>query len=305
MPVPPDSQLEAQERLNLMKLMDNGKYKIPKREVDENILIATWNIRQFSEKKSWRSLKYISDIVERFDIVAIQEIKSDLRGVSKLQEILPGRYRILVSDVTGNTERFAFLYDERTVESTGLVAEIGLDIDTVTHEGFQLHRMPYCASFRAGRFDFTIVSVHIFESNTDFRQREIDVLAEKIKRLSERQRSKVVDRDFFVVGDFNIKKEGDRFFDALVSHGFQMPERLNTLTTNFKRTGTYDKIAWVNRPDFKFNGNCNVVPFYKSLYHDRDPGGGEKEISDHLPLWAEFRINELTQQLEQVINLPD
>lgn len=169
MPVPSDTQLEAQERLNLMKLMDNGKYKIPKREVDENILIATWNIRQFSEKKSWRSLKYISDIVERFDIVAIQEIKSDLRGVSKLQEILPGRYRILVSDVTGNTERFAFLYDERTVESTGLVAEIGLDIDTITHEGFQLHRMPYCASFRAGRFDFTIVSVHIFESNTDFR----------------------------------------------------------------------------------------------------------------------------------------
>lgn len=131
------------------------------------------------------------------------------------------------------------------------------------------------------------------------------MLAEKIKKLSERERSKVVDRDFFVVGDFNIKKEGDRFFDALAFHGFQMPERLNTLTTNFKRTGTYDKIAWVNRPDFKFKGNCNIVPFYKSLYQDRDPGGGEKEISDHLPLWAEFRINELTQQLEQVINPPD
>jgi endonuclease/exonuclease/phosphatase family metal-dependent hydrolase len=302
MPVPTDTQLEAQERLDLMKVMDVGDYKIPKREVDENVVIATWNIQQFSEKKSWRSLKYIADIIERFDIVAIQEIKSDLRGLGKLQEILPGKYRILVSDVTGNTERFAFIYDQRTVESTGLVAEIGLDIDTVTHEGFQLHRMPYCASFRAGRFDFTIVSVHIFESNTAFRKREIDVLAEKIKKLSETEHSKVVDRDFFVVGDFNIKKEGDSFFNALVSHGFQMPETLNKLTTNFNRTGTFDKIAWVNRPDFKFNGNCNVVPFYKAVYQDKNPGGGKKEISDHLPLWAEFRINELTQQLEQILN---
>ena len=302
MPIPIDSPLEAQERLDLMKLMDDSEYKVPKREIDENIIIATWNIQQFSEKKSWRSLKYISDIIERFDVIAIQEIKSDIRGISKLQELLPGKYRILISDVTGNTERFAFIYDERTVTSTGLVAEIALDIDTVTHEGFQLHRMPYCASFRAGRFDFTIVSVHIFESNTTFREREIDLLAEKIQKLSKREHSKVVDRDFFVVGDFNIEKEGDRFFNALIKHGFIMPEKLNTLTTNFNRTGTYDKIAWVDRPDFYFNQKCNVIPFYRVLYQDRKPTGGKKEISDHLPLWAEFRINELTQHLEQIIN---
>jgi endonuclease/exonuclease/phosphatase family metal-dependent hydrolase len=209
MPVPSDTQTEAQERLDLMRLMDEEEYRIPRREIDENIILATWNIRHFSEKKSWRSLKYIADIVERFDIVALQEIKSDLRGLAKLQQILPGRYRVLVSDVTGNTERFAFLYDERTVESTGLVAEIGFDLDTGTHEGFQLHRMPYCASFKAGRFDFTMVTVHIFESDTNFREQEIDLLAEKIQSLSEKQHSKVVDRDFFVVGDFSIQQEED------------------------------------------------------------------------------------------------
>ena len=302
MAVPTDTRQEAEERRNLMRLMDQGGYKIPARQVDENLILATWNIQQFSEKKTWRALKYIADIIERFDIVAIQEIKSNLHGLSRLQAILPGRYRVLVSDVTGNTERFAFIFDERTVESTGLVAEIGLDLRTVTHEGFQLHRMPYCASFKAGRFDFTVVSVHIFESNTDFREREIDLLARKLKSLSEKERSKVFDRDFFVVGDFNIREEGDRFFAALVDQGFQMPTELGSLTTNFKRTGTYDKIAWVNRPDFSFSGKCNVVPFYKAVYQDKNPPGGYKEVSDHLPLWAEFHVNELTQQLEQVIN---
>ena len=302
MPAPPDTQREAQERLALMDLMSSGDHKIPSRQVDENLLIATWNIQQFSEKKTWRALKYMADIVERFDIVAIQEIKSNLTGLGKLQSLLPGRYRVLVSDVTGNTERFAFIFDERTVEASGLVAEIGLDLDPETHAGFQIHRMPYCASFRAGRFDFTLVSVHIFESDTDFREQEIDVLATQVAKMSRREQAKVFDRDFFVLGDFNIKRQGDRFFQALVNQGFQMPPQLESLTTNFLRTGTYDKIAWVDRPAFQFSGKCDVVPFYKAVYQEKNPKGGKKELSDHLPVWAEFRINELTQQLEQVIN---
>jgi len=302
MPIPNDTQTEAQERLDLMKLMDEGEFRIPRREVDENLLIATWNIQQFSEKKSWRALKYIADIIERFDIVAIQEIKSDLRGLSKLQEILPGKYRTLVSDVTGNTERFAFIYDERTVEATGLVAEIVLDIETSTHAGFQIHRIPYCASFRAGRFDFTIVTVHIFESSTKFRLKEIELLSEEIYTLSNREKTKVFDRDFFVVGDFNIQKEGDKFFNALKAKGFKVPDVLDTLNTNFLRTGTYDKIAWVPRESFHFNNKCNIVPFYDAVYQEKNPPGGKSEISDHLPLWAEFRINVLTQQLDQIIN---
>lgn len=299
---PSDTLVEAQDRRALMRLMDHGRYRVPSRRIDENVLIATWNVRHFSEKKSWRALKYMADIIERFDIIAIQEIKSDLRGISKLQQLLPGKYRMLVSDVTGNTERFAFLYDERTVESTGLVAEIGLDLDTETHEGFQIHRVPYCVSFRAGRFDFTVVSVHIFQSDLDFREREIDVLARLLTKLSNKQRSKVVDRDFFVVGDFNIEKDGDRFFAALESNGFMMPEGMDSLTTNFNRSGTYDKIAWVDRPGFEFSGRMNVVPYYKAVYQDRNPPGGRSEISDHLPLWAEFNINKLTQHLEQIIN---
>ena len=303
MPVPADTNLEARERLALMKLMDEGEYAIPLRQVDENLLIATWNIQQFTGKKTWRALKYMADIIERFDIVAIQELKSDLRGIAKLQEILPGRYRLLVSDVTGNTERFGFLYDARTVEPTGLVAELGFGLDTMTHLGFQLHRMPYMASFRAGRFDFTIVSVHIFDSSSKFKEREIRTLADAIHKLSKRQSYKVVDRDLFVVGDFNIKKDGDKFFQALESHNFIMPPNMDKLRTNFLRTGTYDKIAWVERrKDFLFKGRCNVVPFGQAVFQDTDPKGGKKQISDHLPLWAEFKINELTQHLDQIIN---
>ena len=43
----PEHVTIAKERKALMKLMDQGDFKIPKREVDENIIIATWNIQHF------------------------------------------------------------------------------------------------------------------------------------------------------------------------------------------------------------------------------------------------------------------
>ena len=92
--MPASSVTIAKERKALMELMDTGDYKVPNRRIDENILIASWNIQNFSNKKTIRALQYIADICERFDIVALQEVKTDLRGLSKLQERLPGNYKI-------------------------------------------------------------------------------------------------------------------------------------------------------------------------------------------------------------------
>jgi len=303
-----DSVQIAKERQELMQLMDEGKYKVPNRRIDENLLIATWNIQQFGNQKSPRALQYIADICERFDIIALQEIKPDLRGLSRLQKLLPGNYKILVTDPTGNNERFAFLFDKRTVVSTGLICEIGFTVSGKTHTGYQLHRMPYCASFRAGRFDFVIVNVHIYfgsdKGGEAQRQKEINELVDYVDKQSKANKNKRFDRDFFVVGDFNINQKGDQFFEALTHKGFKMPDNLATLCTNFLRSKTFDKIAWVEKNSCSFTDNCNVVPFYKVLFQDVEPKGGKAEISDHLPLWAEFKINSLTNQLEQIINPP-
>jgi exonuclease III len=299
-------KLVAEERKALMKLMDTEPYKVPSRKINENLVIATWNVQQFSNRHTDRALQYVADICERFDIVALQEVKTDLRGLQRLQAKLPGNYRILVSDPTGNSERFAFLYDKRSVYPTGLASDIGFDVPAATHQGYQLHRMPYCASFRAGRFDFVIATAHIYFGKSakerDQRREEIAALVDFIDRCARTEKGKVYDRDFFVVGDLNIEKEGDPFFDALVAKGFAMPKGMNALKTNFARSQTFDKIAWVNRKDFRPTGAFNVVPFYRAVFQDKKPKGGKKEISDHLPLWAEFEINSLTQQLDQILN---
>lgn len=308
--MPTEQQIIAGERRALMTLLTNN---VPLRSVDENVLIASWNIAQFSNNKKARALQYIADICERFDIVAIQEVKSNLQGLAKLQALLPGNYRILVSDPTGNNERMVFLYDKRTVISTGLVCEIAFSGTIVHPDVFQFQRSPYCASFRAGRFDFTLVSVHIAEgaghgaAGKNLREQEIQELVRFIKRDAGRAKGSVFDPDFFLMGDFNIQTDADRFFRALTGGDgprFTMPPGMDRLGTNFDQTKTFDKIAWIPSNDFEFTGKFGAIPFGRVLYKEpgQAPDAARKEVSDHLPVWAEFRVTELEHQLDQMIN---
>jgi len=79
---------------------------IPPKTLDRNLLIATWNIRHFggvtekwttdpedSPKRNLRDVLCIAEIVSRFDVVALQEVKRDLRGLRLLMRasVLTGR----------------------------------------------------------------------------------------------------------------------------------------------------------------------------------------------------------------------
>ena len=77
---------------------------------------------------------------------------------------------------------------------------------------------------------------------------------------------------------------------------------MSNLKPSFLCNATYNKIAWSERDAYHFIGNSNVVSFGKVLFQDKIPKGGNKQISDHLPVWAEFQINRLSQELDQDIN---
>src|SRR5213079_3716654 len=80
------------------------------------IRIATWNLRKFSERNG--AGQYPPDLVEiakiiraaKFDLIAIQEVQREGQIVEKLRRQLNEPWRHVVSDRTGNNERYAFLY---------------------------------------------------------------------------------------------------------------------------------------------------------------------------------------------------
>ena len=110
-------------------------------KIPGNLLIATWNIRAFGDlTKKWASTAadsprrdlhaavLIAAILERFDVIAVQEVKSNLRALRYVLKKLGPRYGFLLTDVTrgdpGNDERLAFLYDAQRVKPSGLACEL-------------------------------------------------------------------------------------------------------------------------------------------------------------------------------------
>ena len=113
----------------------------PAKRLDDNLLIATWNIRAFasltrewlagdadSPKRDLRALLAIGEIIRRFDVIAVQEVKGDLRALRDLMKWLGHDWAFLMTDINlgaaGNSERMAFIYDRRRVETSGLACEL-------------------------------------------------------------------------------------------------------------------------------------------------------------------------------------
>lgn len=96
--------------------------------------IATWNLRDFGagkfEGRSYESLHYIAEIMAHFDLVALQEIKSDLREFRILMRILGPEWCYIATDVTdgraGNGERMVFAYNETKVQFRNIAGELSL-----------------------------------------------------------------------------------------------------------------------------------------------------------------------------------
>lgn len=96
--------------------------------------IATWNLREFGKKnyggRSFEELYYIAEIIAQFDLVALQEIRSDLTEFRELKRILGPQWDFIATDVTdgkaGNDERMVFLFDRNKVQFRNIAGELTL-----------------------------------------------------------------------------------------------------------------------------------------------------------------------------------
>lgn len=90
---PPPSAVQA----DIDSLQRHLGEVLPSKRIDENLLIATWNLRAFSSlTRKWTAgdddcpkrdlpwLRAIGEIIRRVDIVALQEVKGDLRALRDL-----------------------------------------------------------------------------------------------------------------------------------------------------------------------------------------------------------------------------
>ena len=185
---------------------------IPPSQLDESITLATWNIREFGKRPRLpASLHYIAEIIGCFDLVSVVELRDNLADLHTVLGFLGPTWKAIFSDFLtdsgGNRERMAFLYDSRAVQFTGLASN-AISTRKKDRAGNYLSpltwwRPPFVASFSAGHFDFVLIAAHIRWGDDEAgRIPELQLLADWVaERRAERFEG---DKDFIVVGDFNI-----------------------------------------------------------------------------------------------------
>ena len=254
----------------IIKLKKQIEKEIPDKDAENNLLLGTWNIRDFGKanrrgfgKRTIDSLYYIAEIISSFDIVAVQEV-NELDEWEKVMKILGPSWDYIATDVTdtrlgGNGERMTFVFDKRKVWFKNIAGEIVLPNNLLISKsemtasgsklvaGKQFRRTPYVVSFQSGWFKFDLCTVHIYygQGSEGLKQR-IEEIATIAKYLSDR-----VDADLknhykatILLGDFNIIRPDHDTMNALTDNGFMIPENIKIRKTNVIETKHYDQIAF-------------------------------------------------------------
>lgn len=290
---------------NLIQLRHQLDRTVPGKDADDNLLLATFNIRDLGKnnRRGWgkrlpESWFYIAEVISRFDFVAVQEV-NELNEWLHVMDILGQDWDYIATDETdrslgGNGERMTFAYDKRKVffqniageivlPSKMLISSTELEVDgKEVVAGSQFKRTPFMASFQSGWLKFDICTVHLYYGSSygeklKHRIEEIETIAEYMSERADRALGE--DRALILLGDFNIVSPEHKTMQALTSNGFEIPKVLKEKPT----TGTekhYDQIAFKTKPtviDYintrsqdPLKQNAGVVPLFKSVFTDNE-----------------------------------
>ena len=302
-----------------------------------NFLLGTWNIREFGGNKyggrTSEALYCIAEVLDKFDLVAIQEVRPDLAALDEILRLLGRDYDRIYTDVSyakgGNQERLCFIWDRRRVRFSGLAGELVLP-ETKSKELSQIARSPFICGFQTGWARFNLCTVHIYYGksapNEPRRVAEIDetakLLAAKAKdyiKLDERYKN-YSPENMVLLGDFNIFKTTDETFKAMSKHGFVLPDELakgKLSGSNVTKDKFYDQIAFYKKVRDIENTAAGIFDFYEHVFREGDEArfraSGQVEegasfkdwrtyqMSDHLVMWTEFKVDKADDYLRQLI----
>jgi endonuclease/exonuclease/phosphatase family metal-dependent hydrolase len=282
--LPTETRKRVLERLLILR--DTLSKEIPERTQRETMLLATWNIRDFDApeygKRMEEAIYYLAEIIDHFDLIAIQEVHKDLSGLNRLMNLLGGHWKYIFTDTTkgkqGNDERTAFLYDSRKVTHGGLAGELVLppikQLDDTWKPVTQIARTPFICGFRSGWTKFMLATVHIIwganQANPPERINEIRQVAQFLyeRTLDESAWA----RNLILLGDFNIFSHDNETFKELIKANFFIPEQIQRLpSTSAAKERRYDQIAFrVRKDSLEMTGKAGVFNFYNYVYRDDD-----------------------------------
>jgi len=257
------------------------------------LLIGTFNIQRFGESKSANAvvMDRLMELTYPFDVLAIQEVVSQREAVvqnfvAKLNEKYNAQFNYVIGPFVGRTtyvERFAYVYDSRRVK---VIEQPYIIADPED----KLHREPLVTRFQvrdelsSNPFSFLLVNLHLDPKEGIA---EMDHVSGLLNQLESDYAGK--EDDVVILGDFNLSPS-----QILTKTQFSARPQWRTVLddrvmTNTRRTKAYDNLVYHADRTAEFLGRQGTIDL-----QDRFRISIEEalEISDHLPVWAAFSLDE-------------
>ncbi|MCL6267771.1 endonuclease/exonuclease/phosphatase family protein [Flagellimonas myxillae] len=254
---------------------------------EQNVLLVTWNIKDFGKTKNAEELNRIAEVVKEADILAIQEVVAGYGGaqaVAKLSDILNrkgAQWDYVISNPTNSpkyaTERYAFIWKTKNIKIKNrgwLLDELNPNID----------REPFLLDFYLNKQKFTVINFHSRPHDKN-PESEIEALSNFVMDS--------LGTPLIIAGDFNVD-EKEPVFDPLKSKGYTAT--ITNQKTTLKRTckrGEYlnypiDNIFY-SIDIKKIDGG--VIDFVKLCNRIEQA----RKISDHIPVFLMFHVERKQQ----------
>lgn len=281
---------------------------------DNCVRIGSWNIAWLgSEKREQASdVDTIDNMAEMIadewsmDLVTLEEINTDIDGSVRGERMTTATWKHLRSALekrgyqtkagaSGQAQHVVFAWRApvsvlETPRDMNIPDSYGID-EYCRSSGL---RRPLAGKFRAGKFDFWAVGLHLksgYGGNTRcanaVRSQQNYYLAKQVDVLEKS------DRDVLLLGDFNASSKHESLghlrakgFIALTEKSMRNSASNSRTQGSGKRGSLIDHIMilpaatsgeWINRSTM--------------IYKPQDPVQFTRRYSDHMPLWADFHTH--------------
>jgi endonuclease/exonuclease/phosphatase family metal-dependent hydrolase len=259
-----------------------ARHPVPEPVPEPEVRVGTWNIKRLGHGET--RLDLVAEVVSTLDVVAVQEVMN-AEGVRLLLDELPGWEAAIAEKPVGRNgyeELYAILYRKDAVSLTRSF--------TVEDPDDLFAREPFVACFRAHRFDFCVVTIHVtFGGKVQPRDEEIERLGLVAEDLRSETAEGGVERDILVMGDFN-RPDGASGFDWLHDAGWRCVLDPAATPTSIGKKGyasAYDHILIDRAHTTEWTGRAARIDLVATVCKD-DPAWCIDYVSDHAPVWTSF-----------------
>lgn len=255
------------------------------------IRIASFNAKRLGH--GFKDYPLTARVLSSYDLVALQEVMTDsgvenlVNELEKLDSVNPTDWKYEISEPVGRgsyKEHYAYVWKSDMVS---LTANSSYLVDDEPEDHFI--REPYVSTFKAGKFDFTMISSHLIWGDSKAQRREeAKALAAVYGQVQDNDPN---ENDVILVGDFNLPPTDKGWKEIKKIEGMSWlikPPAKTTIGTK-KISSLYDNIWFQSGYLTEFTGNSGTYEFMHDLIDDENVYEAARSlVSDHVPVWGEF-----------------